>query len=386
MDISSELVHGLLPIFMTASLGASVALVGLVEGVAESFVTISKLFSGVLSDWIGKRKLLVLIGYGLAALTKPVFPLANSIATVSVARVVDRIGKGIRGAPRDALVAEIAPPHLLGASFGLRQSLDTVGAVLGPLLAIGLMFAFKDNIRAVLWFAVLPAAFAIFTLARGVEEPDNPRVKKKAQFPLKRSELARLGSPYWGVVAVGGVIALARFSEAFLILRSQSLGLRIAYAPLALVVMSLVYTVSAYPAGVLSDRISRRAILVAGLAVLVGADVTLALAQNVSTAMLGVALWGLHMGLSQGILSTLVADSAPTEVRGTAFGLFGVVTGVFVLLSSALAGILWDRFGPPATFWTGGGFAVVAMIGLLVLGQSLRPAKSETPTSPNLSS
>ena len=367
MDMSSELVHGLLPVFMTVNLGASVAVVGLVEGVSESLVTVSKLFSGLLSDRFRKRKALVLIGYGLAALTKPFFPTATSVAAVAVARGVDRIGKGIRGAPRDAMVADISPPHLLGASFGLRQSLDTVGAVIGPLLAIGLMFAFKDSIRSVLWFAVVPAVVAVLILAKGVEEPEMATQHKANPVPVRITELIRLGAPYWQVVAVGGVMTLARFSEAFLILRAQALGLPLAFAPLTLIVMSLVYTLSAYPAGVLSDKLDRRFVLMAGLAVLVCADVTLALAGNILVVMVGVALWGLHMGLTQGVLSTLIAESAPTEARGTAFGVFGLVTGVLVLLASVTAGILWDRFGPAATFEAGGCFAALALVGMCFL-------------------
>jgi MFS family permease len=367
MDMSSELVHGLLPVFLTVSLGASAATVGLLEGIAEATVCVAKMFSGVLSDRWGKRKPLVLLGYGTAALTKPLFPLASSVSTVFVARFLDRIGKGIRGAPRDALVADISPPHLRGACFGLRQSLDTVGAFIGPLAAIGLMLAFHDNIRTVLWFAVVPAFIAVLVLALGVEEPDAPKDRAKKQPPIRLTELRRLGAAYWRVVAVGGAMTLARFSEAFLVLRAQGLGLPVALAPLVLVVMSVVYAASAYPAGAISDRMDRRMVLAIGLMVLMAADAVLAMAAGPTVAMVGIGLWGLHMGLTQGVLSSLVADAAPGEARGTAFGLFNLLTGLLLLAASVTAGLLWDTLGPSATFWTGGGFALIALVGMMAM-------------------
>lgn len=367
MDTSSELVHGLLPVFLTMTLGASAMAVGLIEGVAESTVSVAKLFSGVLSDRIGKRKLLVLVGYGMAALTKPIFPLADSVAAVFSARFLDRIGKGIRGAPRDALVADISPAHLRGACFGLRQSLDTVGAFLGPIAAIALMFAFQNDIRSVLWFAVVPAFVALLVLALGVDEPRSPQNGEKRSAPIRLKDLRGLGSAYWQVVGIGGAMTLARFSEAFLVLRVQGLGLSAALAPLVLVVMSVVYAGSAYPAGVLSDRMDRRRVLIVGLAILVVADAVLALAGGVRWSMIGVALWGLHMGLTQSVLSTLIVDAAPAAARGTAFGVFHLVTGLLLLVASLTAGALWDWLGPAATFYAGGVFAVVALIWLLML-------------------
>jgi len=300
----------------------------------------------------------------MSALVKPIFPLANSVLMVSVARNLDRIGKGIRGAPRDALIADITPSHLRGASFGLRQSLDTLGAVLGPLLAIGLMVVFRNNIRTVFWFAAIPAVLAVITLALGVQEPEFPKEQKESTTGLKLADLRRMGVTYWLVVAIGGVLTLARFSEAFLILRAKDLGLAVALAPVVLIVMSGVYSLSAYPAGALSDRLDRRWLLAAGLAVLIIADVTLASATGVALTLVGVGLWGLHMGLTQGVLSTLVADAAPSESRGTAFGLYGLVTGVLVLAASLIAGVLWDKIGPEATFYAGAGYAALALVGL----------------------
>lgn len=366
MDTSSELIHALLPIFLVTTLGASTLTVGIIEGIAEAATSITKVFSGVISDWIGKRKPLVVLGYGIAALTKPLFPLASTVGLVVIARLMDRLGKGIRGAPRDALVADIATPELRGAAFGLRQSLDTIGGFLGPLLAIALMFWFADDIRTVLWFAVPPAFLALALLVVAVPEPERKASDKSDKFPISRTELARMPASYWWVVVVGSVLTLARFSEAFLILRAQGVGLPLAWIPGVLVIMSAVYAAAAYPAGLLSDRMNRRYVLMMGIAVLIGADLTLTYMTSVVGIFLGAALWGLHMGFTQGLLATLVADAAPAQLRGTAFGVFNLVCGLMMLAASALAGFLWDRFGAPTTFLTGAAFAALALLGLFL--------------------
>jgi MFS family permease len=368
MDTSSELVHSLLPVFVVSVLGASALSLGLIEGFAEATASITKIFSGVLSDHLRRRKLLTVIGYGLAALAKPLFPLAPSLGWVFTARFVDRIGKGIRGAPRDALVGDLAPPHLRGACYGLRQSLDTVGAFLGPLLAIGLMTLLAGDIRMVFWFAVIPAFMAVGVLIVGVREPDQPPASGQEGAPIRLIDIRRLGFVYWWVVLIGGVLTLARFSEAFLILRAESVGLAVALVPLVMVVMNVIYAASAYPAGAASDRMGRQTVLVGGFAALIIADLMLATATEVWQVMAGVALWGLHMGLTQGLLSTLVADTAPAQLRGTAFGMFNLVSGLVLLLASVLAGFLWDRYGAPATFFAGAVFTAVALIGLLSVG------------------
>lgn len=367
MDISSELIHALLPLFLVTTLGVSVLTVGLIEGFAEATASITKIFSGALSDWIGKRKPLVVLGYGLAALTKPLFPLASTVGLVLTARLLDRIGKGIRDAPRDALVADIAPPALRGAAFGLRQSLDTVGGLLGPLLAILLMLWLADDIRAVLWFAVLPAFLALALLMFGVSEPARQDAAGPSRFPISRAELEKLGSAYWWVVLVGAVFTLARFSEAFLVLRAQEFGLSLAWVPAVMVVMSAAYATSAYPAGWLSDRMDRRLLLVVGLVLLIAADLLLAGQVGLWGLMAGVALWGLHMGFTQGLLATLVADVAPIALRGTAFGMFNLVCGLMMLAASALAGLLWSELGSSATFLAGALFAAIALVGLLLV-------------------
>ncbi|WP_376717671.1 MFS transporter [Labrys neptuniae] len=365
MDVSSEMIHAVLPVYMVTVLGASTLAVGLIEGIAEATASITKVFSGALSDWLGKRKFLAALGYGLAALTKPVFPLANSIDWLVAARFIDRIGKGIRGAPRDALVADLAPPHLRGASFGLRQSLDTIGAFAGPLLAIGLMWLTANHFQAVFWIAVVPAFLSVGLLLVAVKEPERPQDLRRVRMPLRRDEVRRLGTAYWWVVAVAAIFTLARFSEAFLVLRAQSAGLPLALVPIVLVIMAFAYSLSAYPAGILSDRMDRVAILAIGLVLLVVADLVLAFASGVMGVCLGVALWGLHMGFTQGLLATLIAEAAPAELRGTAFGLFNLVTGLALLVASVIAGALWDLAGPQATFLAGAVFSLVTLIVLL---------------------
>jgi len=373
MDFGSEMVHALLPLLLAGPLGASALAIGLIEGAAEGLVLVTKLFSGYASDALGRRKPIVVLGYALAALTKPVFPMAGSIGAVVGARLVDRFGKGIRGAPRDALMGDVVPPDLRGASFGLRQSMDTVGAVVGPLAAIALMLAFDDDIRRVLWFAVLPSLVSVAVLVRFVREPAQTGERATpARLPITRDGLRSLGVGFWRVVAIGTLLSLARFSEAFLILRADQLGLAKAFAPLVLVVMSLVYTLSSYPAGALSDRIGRRGVLIAGLAMLVAADLVLAAAHAPAAVLLGAALWGLHMGLTQGVLGAFVADHAPRDVRGTAFGVFSLASGAALLLASALAGALWDSRGASATFIAGAGFAAVCGAATFALPRPVR--------------
>jgi MFS family permease len=364
MDVSSEMIHGLLPIYLVTGLGASMVTVGIIEGIAEATASITKVFSGALSDWLGRRKLLTVIGYGLAAFTKPVFPMASGVGWLVAARFVDRIGKGIRGAPRDALIADIAPAELRGASFGLRQSLDTVGAFIGPLLAVGLMWLTADQFQTVFWFAVLPAFLALGLLVLAVHEPARPKSSGAVRSPLSLKQLERLGSAFWWVVGIATVFTLARFSEAFLLLRAQALGLSVALVPMVLVVMNVAYALAAYPAGVVSDRANRIIVLGFGLALLIAADLTLAFAPNLIVVALGVVLWGLHMGFTQGLVATLVADTAPIELRGTAYGILNLFGGIATLAASIIAGALWDRIGASGTFAAGACFAALALIGL----------------------
>jgi MFS family permease len=375
MDISSEMIHALLPLYLVTVLGASMTAVGLIEGIAEAAAMMVKVFSGALSDWLGKRKLLAAIGYGLAAFTKPVFPLATGLGWIVAARFVDRIGKGIRGAPRDALIADLTPPAVRGAAFGLRQSLDTAGAFIGPLAAIGLMAMTLNNFTLVFWIAVVPAfiSFALIVFAVKDSAPTNAgQERPRPRF----AGIGRFSLAFWLVVAIAAVLTLARFSEAFLILRAQNLGMPIALVPAILVVMNVVYALSAYPAGAASDRFGRTGVLALGIAALIAADLLLAFGGNLAIMLLGVVLWGLHMGLTQGLLATLVADMAPADLRGTAFGVFNLASGAALLVASVAAGLLWDRFGPAATFLAGAAISAAALAGLAAVSRHLaaRPA------------
>ena len=363
MDISSEMIHSLLPLFMVTTLGASAFAIGVIEGLAESTALIVKVFSGVLSDYLGKRKGLALFGYALGALTKPLFALAPTTGVVLGARLLDRVGKGIRGAPRDALVADITPPQFRGAAFGLRQSLDTVGAFLGPLIAVGLMLLWANDFRAVFWVAVVPGLMAVALLLVGVREPKRHDGELKTN-PITRANLARLSKAYRWVVIIGAVFTLARFSEAFLVLRAQQGAIPLALVPLVMVAMNLVYAASAYPFGKLSDRMSHGKLLAMGLVVLIAADLVLASGTGWPTLLVGVGLWGVHMGMTQGLLAAMVADTAPADLRGTAYGFFNLVSGLAMLLASSVAGLLWDRLGAPSTFLAGAAFSVAALIGI----------------------
>ncbi len=362
MDASSELVHSLLPLYLATGLGASMLMIGVVEGIAEATAQIVKVFSGSLSDFLGKRKMLAVIGYGLAAISKPVFPLATSVAWVCGARVMDRLGKGIRGAPRDALITDITPVHLRGAAFGLRQALDSVGAFIGPLLAIGLMLIFANDLRRVLWFAVIPAALSMLVLIVAVEEPGT--LTAKPRNGLVWHDARRLSARFWWVVALGVTLSLARFSEAFLVLQAAQLGLGLSFAPLVLLVLSLVYALVAYPAGLAADRLSATTLLVTGLLLLVAADLVFAQASGPFPVLIGAALWGAHLGVTQGLLSKLVADTAPADLVGTAFGLFNLGGGLSALLASVIAGGVWQWLGPAVTFYVGAGFASCACFGV----------------------
>ncbi|MDY0268132.1 MFS transporter [Trichloromonas sp.] len=365
MDLSSEMIHSLLPVFLVTVLGAGALSVGLIEGIAEATAAIVKIFSGVISDRIGRRKPLVLAGYGLAALTKPLFPLASGLGLILTARFVDRIGKGIRGAPRDALIADITPAESRGAAYGLRQSMDTIGAFAGPLLAMALMAATSDNFRLTFWVATVPAVLCVLLIVFGVEEPESAPRATSTKSPISHENLGRLPAHFWWVVAFAAVLTLARFSEAFLLLRAQNLGLAVTWVPMVLIVMNLVYAASAYPVGKLSDNSNRSGLLAWGIGFLILADLVLAAASGIWAVMLGAALWGLHMGATQGLLSALVADAAPADLRGTAFGVFNLAGGLALLAASVIAGALWSRFGPAMTFYVGAIFSAVALADLV---------------------
>ena len=370
MDMSSELVHAVLPVYLTAVLGLSVLAVGIIEGIAEATASMLKIVSGFASDRFARRKPLALLGYALSALTKPIFPLAESALGVVSARFIDRVGKGIRGAPRDALVADVTPPALRDAAYGLRQSLDTVGAFLGPMLAMLFLWLWANDLRAVLWVAVVPAAIAVALLAFGVDEP--AATLPARQQALRLNAIGRLPRDYWWLIGLTSLISLARLSEAFLVLKAQEQSLPLLWIPLVMIVMSAVYALASYPAGLLAERFGRPALLGSSLVALIAAESSLALLPGSVGLWAGVALWGLHMGLSQGGLSAAVADLAPPDLRATAFGVFHFFTGLFQLASGVLAGWLWLRYGSPAAFLAGAVWAVVAVLMLWVRPLPLR--------------
>ena len=365
MDISSEIIHSLLPLFLTTALGVNTIVIGVIEGFGESTALIVKVFSGTLSDYLGQRKVLAVIGYTLGALSKPLFAIASTSTMVLTARVFDRIGKGIRGAPRDALVADIAPYELRGSAFGLRQSLDTVGAVVGPLLAVALMLLFSNHFQFIFWIAVIPGVLSVMLLIFGVKEPRTLVPREKRINPLSRQNLSRLDASYWRLVVIGAIFTLARFSEAFLVLRAINIGMSIALAPIVMVIMSFTYAISAYPFGKLADKMSHSRLLMMGILILIVADILLAVNHHWITLFAGVSLWGIHMGMTQGLLATMVADVSPIDLRGTAFGFFNLASGLMMLFASMLAGFLWEYFDPSITFYTSAGFCVIALIGLV---------------------
>lgn len=371
MDISSESIHSLLPLFMMTTLGTSVLLIGLIEGLAEATALFIKVFSGAISDYLGQRKGLALLGYGLGALSKPLFALASSSGMVLGARLMDRTGKGIRGAPRDALVADVTPPEMRGAAYGLRQSMDTTGAFLGPLLAVSLMLLLDNDFRTVFWIALIPGLLSVALLYFGLQEPKTPLEHKRTN-PIKRENLRRLGKACWWVIGLGAVFTLARFSEAFIVLRAQQSGVPLALIPLVMVVMNVLYSLSAYPFGKLSDGMSHTRLLQWGLMVLIGADVVLALSSHWMGVILGVALWGIHMGMTQGLLAAMIAKTAPRDLRGTAFGIFSLVSGVGLLIASVGAGAIWETFGAEYTFYAG---AVICLATLVYLRKTPDEAK-----------
>jgi len=372
MDMSSEAIHALLPVFIVGVLGASPTVLGLMEGVAEGLASVTKLFSGVISDRLRNRKALTIVGYLLGALSKPVFAFAPTVGWVFAARAADRFGKGIRGAPRDALVADIAPPEVRGAAFGLRQSLDTVGAFLGPLAAMAILLWFETGLRIVFLLAAIPAFLAVIVLWLGVKEPRQaPEEDSRIPRPWPWQGGATLPLAFWAVVLIGGLLTMARFSEAFLVLHAQDEGFELAFLPLVLVIMNVVYAAVSYPAGALSDRIAPHKLLAAGCFVLLAADVVLAGASSIPWTVAGIALWGLHMGLTQGVLAALVAAAAPAAIRATAFGLFNLIMGMVMVASSAVAGVLWEELGATATFMMGGAFSALAVFGALAVGPAL---------------
>jgi len=364
--MSTAMIQGLLPVFLVRVLGASMASVGLIEGLAEAANSFIKIFSGATSDWIGRRKPLVVFGYALSATVKTLFPIAETVPTVLAARVIDRLGKGIRDAPRDAFLADITVPEIRGSGFGLRLALAIAGFVFGPLIAVALMRLSGNDFRLVFWIALAPAYLSIVVLLLAVKELPFAVDAGERRFSIQGKDLAALPARFWWVIAIAGLLALARFSQAFIVLKADDVGLEAAFLPIMLAVMYLVYSMTAYPFGVLADYVDRRLQLGIGAVVLIGADVILATAGDIWWTVLGAALWGLQMGVTQGLLGATVADAAPDHLRGVAFGFYDVANGVAALGASAGAGMLWTVAGPAAAFGTGAFIAAAATLMLML--------------------
>ena len=364
-DLSSEIYHALLPAFVTVTLALPAVALGAIDGVAEATASFAKLVSGRLSDRSRRRKPWILAGYGLAALSKPLFPIATSAPLLMVARFSDRLGKGIRGGPRDAMIADETPPAIRGRAYGLRQGLDTVGAVLAPIVAVGLMMLFAGDIRAVFWIAVIPAVASVVLILVALREPE-VRTASQQRQPFFAG-FRELDKQTRRLLAVGFLFMLARFSEGFLILRGIDVGMSPSLSPLVLVVFNLGFLALAYPAGALSDHLKPRSILISGIAVLIVGNLVLAADFGLAGLVTGVLLWGAHMALTQGIFARMIADSAPEHLRGTSFGAFYFTTGIATLLASVGAGLIWDREGAAAVFIAGAAVAAVAWAMLSLL-------------------
>jgi len=367
MDISSEIIHSLLPIFMVSILGSSIIAIGIVEGISEATFLLIRIFSGVLSDYLGKRKIISVIGYGISALSKPLFPLANSVSLILIARFFDRLGKGVRESPRDALIGDIAPKSIRGACFGLRQSLDTIGALIGPIVAILGLLIFSNNIRAILWVSVIPAILSVVIFIVGIHDVEHKYTEDEKTFIFKFKNIFKIGTEYWQIVLIGGLLNLARFSDAFLILKAYELGLPITYVPLVMVLMNCFYAVSSYPAGILSDNINRKFILIIGIVFLIIADLVLAFTDSTWMLALGVGFWGMHMAFTKGILDAMVTDTASIRLLGSAYGIFNFVCGIAVLFASIISGVLWQVYGPFYSFSVGAFLAFLACLSLSLL-------------------
>jgi MFS family permease len=363
-DTSSEMIHSVLPLFLVSILGTSIAQVGLIEGIAEAAASILKVFSGSISDYWQRRKGLTIFGYGLSTAVKPLFVVANSPLLVLLARLGDRIGKGIRVAPRDALVADSTNASNRGAAYGLRQSLDTVGAVLGPLIAFGLMGT-AHGFRFIFGVALIPGILAVVCLALGVREPDRPYFGLKRANPLNWMALQSLGSSYWSLAIAALLFNLGNSSEAFLLLKAKQVAIFDFQIPLVLVAMNVSYAFSAYPVGILSDRCDRKTLLLWGWVLNAVLYLGLAIARSPWQVWILVSGYGLYLGMTQGILLAMVADRVPEHLRGTAFGFLNLLVGVALLPASLLAGWLWQSVSPSAAFLAGSGFAAAAVCLLL---------------------
>ncbi len=360
-DVSTEIIHSVLPLYMVTALGASFIAVGLLEGTAEALASVLKVGAGGLSDLLGKRKALVVSGYALSTLVKGCYALAGDMTMVMIARLGDRVGKGIRVGPRDALVADSTSPEQRGAAYGLRQSLDTVGAVIGPGLSFVLLSLWHMDYKNIFAIAIVPGIIAVLLLLIGVREPEK-RESKSDDKKLHKDLLKRLSPAYWSLVVVSFLFNLGNSSDAFILLKGKEAGLALGMVPLMLVVMNVFYAACAYPAGKLSDKLGRVAMLRVGLLFYALVYLGFAFCNTQWQVWTLMALYGVQLGLTQGTLLALVSDVTDADTRGTAFGMISLVTGLALLPASLIAGFLWQNVGSWATFGAGTVCSVVALI------------------------
>jgi len=370
-DVSSEMIYPLVPLFLTGVLGAPATVVGLIEGLAEATANVLKLVSGRVTDRRGGRRAWVFAGYGLSALAKPLLALATIWPLVLLARLVDRVGKGTRGTPRDALIAASSDPARRGRAFGFHRSVDTVGAVIGPLAGVGLLAVTGQNFRLVFLLAALPAIIGVSLIGRVREPalPVAPVATGGAQPPAFTYRTAP--RPYRTFLGIGLLFALGNSSDTFLILRAHNLGLGTLATVLAYAVYNLVYATVGWPAGILSDRLGRRGILVAGFALFALVYGGMGVATGALVVWPLFALYGLYIALTDGVTKAYITDLVPATQRGGALGLYAATTGFMALVSSVLAGLLWDHVSPAAPFYLGG----ITALGAAVAVGLLRPRR-----------
>nr|WP_200892490.1 MFS transporter [Aliterella atlantica] len=368
MDIGSKMIQSVLPLFLVSMLGASLVTVGAIEGIAEVTAAGLKVGSGLISDRGGQhRKWSAVLGYGFSALMIPLYPIATSPGWILAARMGDRMGKGIRVAPRNALVADATPEHQRGAAYGLRYTLDTIGALLGPIVATILLAVSRQNTRLVFWAAMIPAFLAVGLLIWGIQAPPfaQPSSKSKASG-LRWQSLQQLGVNYWHLVVVVCLFNLGNSSDAFLLLKAKDVGISFTAVPLVLTAIHAGSAVSAYPAGWLSDRLSRRNVFLVGLGLFALTYGGLAIARQPWQVWLLLGLYGLYQGITQGVLLAMVAATITPMSRGTAFSFLSLVAGFSLLLASLLAGWLWQQIGSWAAFGLGSASAIAAILYFIV--------------------
>jgi MFS family permease len=368
MDVSSEMVYPLVPLFLSSTLGVSKSVVGLIEGIAEATASLLKLFSGVIADRFGKNKLLMGFGYGISTASRPILALASGWGMVFLARFTDRAGKGIRTAPRDAIIAASTPPGQLGLAFGFHRALDTAGAVVGPAVALAILAVWAADFRLVFWLSVVPGVLAVALIVWFIEADGRVR---PAQAALAWS-LRGFDDRFWEFLLVIGLFSLGNSSNAFLILKAEQVGTSPAWISGIYVGYNALYALMSVPGGLLADRVGMRRMIIVGLGLFAAVYAGIALASTPQQIAALFLCYGIYMGLTEGVQRAYLATLAPKERTATAFGLYHMVVGIAILPASLFAGVLWDTVGPAAPFLFGAGMAALAAVIFLGLGGANR--------------